>query len=122
MIGRRYRLLGQLGSGGMGVVYRAADRLTGQTVALKRVTAETSRLQFASQSSSTEFQLALAQEFKTLASMRHPNVISVLDYGFETATGGMSGTDTRQPFFTMDLIENGRTILEAARNQPLAVQ
>ena len=31
--------------------------------------------------------LALAQEFKILASLRHPNIISVLDYGEIIASG-----------------------------------
>lgn len=34
---QRYHLLDQIGAGGMGVVYRAVDRLTGHPVALKKV-------------------------------------------------------------------------------------
>ncbi len=33
----RYRLQDKLGQGGMGVVYRVTDRLTGDTIALKQV-------------------------------------------------------------------------------------
>src|SRR4051812_21003911 len=114
LIGKRYQLLDKLGAGGMGVVYRATDRLTGQTVALKQVipstidpdTAPTIYL-----GKESSFQLALAQEFRTLASLRHPNIISVLDYGFD---------QTRQPYFTMDLLENAVTINEAAVGLPLA--
>ena len=84
----------------MGVVYRATDRLTGENVALKRVTVPGQQLQFASRVSlgqSDNFRLALAQEFKTLASLRHPHIISVLDYGFDAQ---------RQPFLTMELLED----------------
>lgn len=57
------------------------------------------------QDTSTELRLALAREFQTLASVRHPNIISVLDYGFDENGG---------PYFTMELLENAETILEAA--------
>jgi serine/threonine protein kinase len=85
-IGQRYRLLALLGSGGMGAVFQAHDRLTGQTVALKQVQVAPQALAFASRPATDDTQgllLALAQEFKLLASLRHPNVISVLDYGFD---------------------------------------
>src|SRR5690606_38838084 len=41
-------------------------------------------------------QTALAQEFRALASLRHPHIISVLDYGFDDDDG--------QPYFTMELL------------------
>jgi serine/threonine-protein kinase len=78
-IDRRFRLVEQIGVGGMGEVYRAEDRLTGQTVALKRVTVASQQIDQATSGSSLDFRLALAQEFKMLASLRHPNIISVLD-------------------------------------------
>lgn len=101
----RYRLLDVLGRGSMGVVYRAIDRLTGGRVALKVV-----RLQDQPQADSGDFRLALAEEFRTLAALRHPNIISVLDYGFD---------DDHQPFFTMDELPGAVNILAAAQGQPL---
>ncbi|MFN8371779.1 MAG: protein kinase [Anaerolineae bacterium] len=119
MIGKRYLLHEQLGVGGMGTVHRALDRLTGETVALKQVVASAERLQFGqsgltvtSAAKTKDMSLALAQEFKLLASLRHPNIISVLDYGF----------DQQKPFFTMELLDHPRTITEAGREQSLDVQ
>ena len=92
----------------MGIVYRATDRLTQQSVALKRVTVPAEKLEFASLGDSTNFRRALAQEFSVLASLRHPHIISVLDYGFDSQ---------KQPFFTMDWLENSQTIIAAGRGQ-----
>ena len=38
IMAQRYRLLNALGGGGIGLVYRVLDRLTGHVVALKRMT------------------------------------------------------------------------------------
>ncbi len=108
---KRYRLHEQLGAGGMGAVYRAHDRLTGSTVALKRVLVAPGQLLFNSRDDTSDLRVALAREFQLLASLRHPNIITVLDYGFDT--GG-------QPFFTMRLLDEPRDILRAARGQPEA--
>lgn len=112
---QRYRLLAPLGQGGMGTVYRAYDRLTGQTVALKQVQVAPQALAFASRPAANDTSsllLALAQEFKLLAALRHPHIISVLDYGFIN----------QQPYFTMELLEQPQTLLAAGRGQPLVDQ
>ena len=46
-ISGRYVLQEKLNEGGMGIVYRATDRLTQQTIALKRVTVPGKQLEFA---------------------------------------------------------------------------
>ena len=60
-----------------------------------------------------EFRLALAHEFEMLSTLRHPNVISVLDYGFD---------DEGQPYFTMHLVEGGKDFDQGGRDKPLSVQ
>jgi serine/threonine protein kinase len=113
-IGRRYVLKEHLGTGGMGIVYRATDKLTGQPVAIKQVTTPESKLHFATEpSQSTNLRIALAQEFQILASLRHPHIVSVLDYGFD---------EQRQPFYTMTLLENAQSILEAGEGKSQTVR
>jgi tetratricopeptide (TPR) repeat protein/tRNA A-37 threonylcarbamoyl transferase component Bud32 len=107
-INNRYQVEKTIGQGGMGTVYRAYDRLTGQHVALKRVTAPQNTLELASRLTVDEtMSMALANEFRTLASLHHPHIISVLDYGFEA---------NLQPFFTMRLLENALPIDKYAAN------
>lgn len=106
LIGKRYLIQDELGRGGMGIVHRATDRLTQQTIALKQVTIPSRHLRFDTMSDTDDVRLALAQEFKILSSMRHPNIISVLDYGFD-----MHG----QPFFTMELLDKPLNIVEAGK-------
>lgn len=109
LLGKRYLLQQKVGQGGMGSVYRALDKLTAQMVALKRVTTPTDQLDFASRTDgSTDLAVSLAQEFRLLASLRHPNIISVLNYGFD---------DARQPYFTMDFLNDPITITEAGEHQ-----
>src|SRR5690349_17235130 len=95
----------------MGTVYRAIDRLNGEQVALKQVSAPTEQLIFLSRTDDGDQRMGLAQEFKMLATLRHPNIISVLDYGFDA---------DRQPYFTMELLENAQNLLEAGRDTTLA--
>ncbi|MEM7028915.1 MAG: protein kinase family protein, partial [Chloroflexota bacterium] len=103
----RYILHGTIGQGGMGIVHRATDRLTGEIIALKQVYFSKERLAHLSQQTSMterDLRIALAQEFQIVASMRHPHIISVLDYGF--------GLD-QQPYFTMAYLSKSETFLEA---------
>ncbi|MBC8172245.1 MAG: protein kinase, partial [Anaerolineae bacterium] len=104
--GNRYRLRHEIGTGGMGTVYTADDRLTGQTVALKRLRTKVSRLQFNHTLSYGDVLHSLSTEFRVLAGLRHPHIITVLDYGFDV---------DRQPYFTMQYIEHARTLIEYAQ-------
>ncbi len=111
LLGYRYELMEIIGAGGMGVVYRAIDRLSETKVALKRVSVPDDQLQFASRTEEKDLRLSLTQEFRTLASLRHPNIISVLDYGFD---------DERQPYYAMELLDEPRDLLEHGQGFPIA--
>lgn len=108
--GRRYVMLDFLAQGGMGRVHRALDRLTGRTVALKHVPVRAPGEDRAASTGGVE---ALAQEFRTLATLRHPNIISVLDYGIGAG---------RQPYFTMELLHGAEPVIPFAWSAPPAVQ
>ena len=109
----RYQLHEKLGEGGMGVVYRATDRLTGNVVAVKQITSSPADLHLTSTPrtlSSKNLRVALADEFQLLASLRHPHIIHVLDYGFERSA------EQKRPYFTMTYLGNSQNILEAAKS------
>ncbi|MGQ9907256.1 MAG: serine/threonine-protein kinase [Candidatus Flexifilum sp.] len=118
LIGRRYLLQEQLGAGNMGTVHRAVDRLTGQMVALKQIKQPTEQLSFGSHSSDADLEMALAQEFKIMASLRHPNIISVLDYGFHVDTA----LSRRTPYITMELLDGAESFLDFAERLPFDQQ
>ncbi|MCC7206571.1 MAG: serine/threonine protein kinase, partial [Anaerolineae bacterium] len=107
IINGRYILRGSLGMGGVGLVQRAFDRLAGAEVALKRV-APPSPQPIPPHETLADPRVTLAQEFRTLASLRHPNIVSVLDYGFDA---------NDRPYFTMELIEDAENLLHAGRGQ-----
>ncbi|MDZ4767249.1 MAG: protein kinase [Chloroflexota bacterium] len=110
IVGKRYQLLAEIGSGNMGTVHRAVDRLTGRTVALKLVKISPDRLRYGSYSAEGDPRLMLAREFRILSSLRHPHIISVLDYGFDDVHGN------RQPYITMELLENAHTLTDNAHH------
>ena len=119
IVGKRYQLLQTIGTGNMGTVYQASDLLTGQMVALKQVKVAVEQLEYGSRSSTGDSGVALAQEFKILASLRHPNIISVLDYGFNVTIGEYTGKYIRHPYITMELLQNAQDFLEYAEQQPV---
>src|SRR5262249_47665525 len=105
MIGTKhahYEIIGQLGSGGMGEVYRAVDTKLRREVALKILPP-----QFASDPS----RLArFEREALLLASLTHPNIAAI--YGLEQA-GGIR-------FLVLELVE-GPTLSERLKSGPLDV-
>ncbi len=110
IFGARYRVINALDAGGMGELFRIEDLLTGQILLLKRVH---SKLSARSSGHRFTLQLALEREFRTLSSLRHPNIVDVLDYGFD---------DHGRAFFTMPLHERSRDIISACRGRSLGVK
>lgn len=70
----RYERIHLLGRGGVGQVYLAKDRDTGEYIALKRLLG-----------ASPDGVLRLKREFRSLADVRHPNLVKLYDLGQDDA-------------------------------------
>jgi serine/threonine protein kinase len=91
----RYELQGEVGEGGMGVVWRALDVKTGSQVAIKLM-----------KDVSDPVAIDLfTKESRTLAAICHPNIVEVLDVDVIEENG------EERPFFVMPLL-SGETLAE----------
>jgi eukaryotic-like serine/threonine-protein kinase len=72
-----YKILEQIGSGGMGEVYRATDARLGRDVAIKILPAS-----FASDADRLR---RFEQEARSVAALNHPNILAVYDIGQQDA-------------------------------------
>ena len=98
----QYRILTQLGSGGMGVVYEAEDTRLGRTVAIKFLP----ELLHLSPEASERFD----REAKLAGALNHPNICTVHD----------SGIFEGRRFFVMERLE-GDSLKALIKGEPLPV-
>jgi eukaryotic-like serine/threonine-protein kinase len=75
---QRYRILGPLGEGGMGIVYRAEDTRLGRTVAIKTIPAERTADRRAKE--------RFLNEARAASTLDHPNLCTI--YEIEETPGG----------------------------------
>src|SRR5882724_6259319 len=69
LLAGRYRLVEQIGSGGMGVVWRAIDEQLDRQVAVKRMYGKGDERAFR----------VMQREAKLAAGVHHPNIVTVFD-------------------------------------------
>ncbi|HSR68797.1 MAG TPA: tetratricopeptide repeat protein [Acidobacteriota bacterium] len=103
MVGRtigRYRIEERLGSGGMGVVYKASDTLLKRPVAIKVLADK--------EAFSADHLKRFLQEAQMASSLAHPNICTVHDYG------ELEG----KPYFVMELL-HGRSLQARVPEYPL---
>jgi len=95
-----YEIIGLLGSGGMGEVYRARDSRLERTVALKVLPEDVFE--------DDERKARFAREAKALAALSHPNILSIFDFG----------THDGVSYAVMELLE-GETLRKKLDNGPI---
>jgi serine/threonine protein kinase/tetratricopeptide (TPR) repeat protein len=103
IVGKRYRLDRFLGAGGMGQVWSALNTATGRSVAIKSLRADLG---------GEHFRARFAQEARAASSVRHPNVVDVLDFV----------TEESEPCLLVMELLNGETLAaKLEREQQLAL-
>src|SRR6516225_5065388 len=73
-----YEILGSLGAGGMGEVYRANDPRLGRDVAIKVLPERLAR--------DAQALARFMREAKAVAALSHPNILAIFDLGTENGT------------------------------------
>lgn len=107
IIGRHYKILAQLGAGGMGAVYKALDINLGREVAIKFLLNETAQ--------DEEIVRRFLNEGRVIATISHPAVITV----YTSDVDEISGT----PFLVMEFVD-GKSLtshLQHLRSEPVTL-
>ena len=99
----QYEILGPLGAGGMGEVYRARDAKLGRDIALKILPAELS--------ANSEALRRFEQEARAASALNHPNIVTIYDVG---------QTDQRA-WIAMELVD-GLDVRTLAIREPLTLK
>jgi serine/threonine protein kinase len=89
-LAERYRLVALIGSGGMSHVWRAVDEVLGRAVAVKTLDAALH--------ADPQLRTVIRREARAAASIAHPNVTQVYDFGEETLSAGAVA-----PYLVMEL-------------------
>lgn len=100
-IQERYRIDGELGRGGMGVVYRAQDMLLERPVAIKVVS---------SAGLGSEGRARLLLEAQAAARLNHSNIVAIYDVG----TADLPDQKEPSSYIVMELVE-GRSLRDVER-------
>ncbi|HEY1547621.1 MAG TPA: serine/threonine-protein kinase [Kofleriaceae bacterium] len=99
-----YEITGELGNGGMGVVYRATHVHLRRHAAIKVL-----RPEFGSHSTALD---RFLNEARATTAIRHPGIVEIYDYGH---------TDTGAAYIAMELLEGATLGARLAKHGPLSL-
>jgi eukaryotic-like serine/threonine-protein kinase len=99
----RYDIVGLLGRGGMGVVYRGIDKALGREVAIKTLTGPIS--------SDPEMLARFYEEGRKTGSFKHPNIVTVYELGDHNGI----------PYIAMELVEGNPLDKLLQQGEPIAM-
>src|SRR5262245_46615174 len=95
-----YEILGELGRGGMGVVYQARQENLGRLVALKMLRPDSG--------AGPEELARFRREAESVAGLRHANFVHIYDIGEQDG----------RPFFALEFVEGGSLASQLAQQLP----
>ena len=104
----RYELESRIATGGMGEVWRAADTVLGRQVAVKLLKAE--------YADHATFRSRFETEARHAASLHHPGVAAVYDFGEADAD---DGSGVARPYLVMELVDGQPLSALLEPGQPL---
>jgi serine/threonine protein kinase len=104
LVANRFEVHDPIGQGGMGIVYRGHDRLTGRPVAIKTLRADASDWQ------PTAFD-RFQREAELLRQLNHPNIIETI----------ATFAEDERTYIVMELAEHGSLAGRITRDHPMSV-
>ena len=98
-----YEIIGELGAGGMGIVYRARDTRLDRDVAIKVLPEHVA--------GDADLRQRFEREARAVAGLNHPNICTLHDIGEQDG----------QPFIALELLE-GSSLAERLGKQPVRLE